>query len=253
MSEWEGTMKNYYGSLCTEMYELLHAAAPEDELAFYLSCAKRGDRILEPLCGSGRFLVPFLERGFDIQGIDLSGEMLEKLRQKAPGARVVQTDLIAYEPEGQFDYIFISSGSISLFTDQTACRSILSKMRTMLKKGGKFVFAAETMADRCADSGEAQVTASVQTAAGETLVLKTRYFYDAETQTQFSPGVYGLYRDGELLQSEEMDFQTHLYRLGEMEEMLAEAGFSEIKVYESYGKKPAASDHAEMFLFECTC
>lgn len=40
-------------------------------------------RILEPLCGSGRFLVPFLARGFDISGMDLSEEMLAKLRQKA--------------------------------------------------------------------------------------------------------------------------------------------------------------------------
>lgn len=52
-------MRNHYGSLCTEMYEALHPAAPEDELGFYLSYARRGQRIFEPLCGSGRFLVPF--------------------------------------------------------------------------------------------------------------------------------------------------------------------------------------------------
>ena len=34
--------KNDYGSLCTEMYELLHKEAPEDELAFYLSYARPG-------------------------------------------------------------------------------------------------------------------------------------------------------------------------------------------------------------------
>ena len=33
----EEMMKNYYGSLCTEMYEILHKDAPEDELDFYLS------------------------------------------------------------------------------------------------------------------------------------------------------------------------------------------------------------------------
>ena len=26
--------KNYYGNLCTEMYEILHAEAPQDELNF---------------------------------------------------------------------------------------------------------------------------------------------------------------------------------------------------------------------------
>ena len=79
----EQIRQNYYGNLCTEMYEILHSEAPSDELDFYLSYAEKGKKILEPLCGSGRFLVPFLERGFTISGIDLSEEMLAKLKQKA--------------------------------------------------------------------------------------------------------------------------------------------------------------------------
>lgn len=74
--------KNYYGSLCTTMYEILHKNAPKDELEFYFSYAKKEDLIFEPLCGSGRFLVPFLKRGFDISGIDLSAQMLAKLKEK---------------------------------------------------------------------------------------------------------------------------------------------------------------------------
>ena len=31
--------QNYYGSLCTELYELLNKEAPRDELDFYLSYA----------------------------------------------------------------------------------------------------------------------------------------------------------------------------------------------------------------------
>ena len=27
--------KNYYGSLCTEMYEILHEKAPQDEFIFH--------------------------------------------------------------------------------------------------------------------------------------------------------------------------------------------------------------------------
>ena len=104
-------MKNDYGSLCTQMYELLHPKADGQELDFYLSYAGQGQKILEPLCGSGRFLIPFLERGYDITGVDLSRPMLEKLKEKAPDAKAVQADLIQYAPEEQFDYIFIPAGS----------------------------------------------------------------------------------------------------------------------------------------------
>lgn len=55
----EEIKRNYYGSLCTEMYEILHKEAPQEELEFYLSYAEKEMSILEPLCGSGRFLCRF--------------------------------------------------------------------------------------------------------------------------------------------------------------------------------------------------
>ena len=134
----EEIKRNYYGSLCTEMYEILHKEAPQEELEFYLSYAEKEMSILEPLCGSGRFFVPFLKRGFYIKGIDNSQEMLEKLLKKAPAAPIVQSDIEDYPTEECFDYIFISSGSVSLFTDRQSCISILSKMKALLKKDGKF-------------------------------------------------------------------------------------------------------------------
>ena len=93
------------------MYEILHKKAPQDELDFYLSYAEKGMKILEPLCGSGRFLIPFMERGLDICGMDLSSEMLAKLKQKNPDADVIQADILEYSSTQLYDYIFISSGS----------------------------------------------------------------------------------------------------------------------------------------------
>lgn len=244
-------IKNYYGSLCTEMYEILHKDAPQDELSFYLSYAEKGMKILEPLCGSGRFLVPFLEKGFDICGMDLSTEMLAKLKEKAPTAHVVQGDILEYDPEEKFDYIFISSGSVSLFTDMKMCVSILHKMKCLLKQGGKFVFAVDTIADRCPDDSDYHTSISVKTKEGFDLVLKGKNFYDEKKHTQFSPSIYELYNETELVQQEEMDFQTHLYELGEMESYLRDIGFTKISVYSSYDKVVAENNQSEMFLYEC--
>lgn len=245
-------MKNYYGSLCTEMYELLHAEAPQDELDFYLSYAQKGQEIFEPLCGSGRFLVPFLKRGFSIGGMDASAEMLAKLREKAPEAAVELADLAGYAPGRTYDYVFISSGSISLFTDMALCEDILRTVKGLLKPGGRFVFAADTVADRCPDNRDYKTAVAVKTREGYDLLLRNKDLYDEKSQTQFSPSVYEL-RDGDrLLQSETMDFQTHLYRFGEMEELLRRVGFTEIRTYSDYGKTPAVDDRTEMFLYECS-
>lgn len=246
------TMKNYYGSLCTEMYEIIHKDAPEDELAFYLSYAEKGESILEALCGSGRFFVPFMEKSFAIKGLDNSSEMLGKLCEKRPDAVVFKSDIESFETDERFDYIFISSGSVSLFTDMQSCKSILRKMKSLLKAGGKFVFAVDTVFDRCEECDEYKTSVSVKTKDGFDLLLKSKAHYDENTHTQFGPAVYELYNGDKLLQSEKMDFQTHLYELGEMEAILSEIGFNNVKVYSDFDKNVAVDNNTEMFLFECT-
>ena len=246
------TKKNYYGSLCTEMYEILHEKAPQDELAFYLSYAEKGKKILEPLCGSGRFLIPFMERGFSICGMDLSSEMLSKLKQKIPNAEVTQADILEYSTTEQYDYIFISSGSVSLFTDMDLCKKILEKLKQMLAPGGKFVFAVDTVANRCIDDEGYKTSVSVKTKEGLNLILKSKDFYEEKSQTQFSPSIYELYNGTKLLQSEPMDFQLHLYRFGEMEEYLREIGFQTVITYSSFQKEIATGNQDNMFLYECS-
>ena len=49
-----------------------------------------------------------------------------------------------------------------------------------------------------------------------------------------------------------MDFQIHLYRPGEMESYLKDAGFSQITTYSSFRKEPVSAQGQEMLLFECT-
>lgn len=244
--------RNYYGSLCAEMYDILHKTAPVDELAFYLSYAKKGQKILEPLCGNGRFLVPFLEQGFDITGFDLSGEMLAKLKQKAPDAQAFQADITTYPGQGVYDYIFIPSCSMSLFTDIPQCRQILRKLHELLAKGGRLVFSVDTIASRCTDDSDYQATASVKTPEDFDLILKSKNYYDEHSQTQFMPGIYELYWDGKLLGQEWMDFQTHLYKAGEMEQYLSESGFSNVLSYSSYDKAPVSGGNPEMLIYECS-
>lgn len=244
-------IKNYYGNLCTEMYEILHDKAPQDELDFYLSYAEKNKKILEIMCGSGRFLVPFLEYGYNIRGVDFSVEMLEKLKLKAPEADVEYADIAEYTTNEQFDYIFISSGSVSLFTDMNLCQKILKKIKGLLSPAGKFVFAVDTIAAKCLDNDDYEMSVSVKMKNGFDLVLKTKNYFDVQQQIQFSPGIYELYDRDKLLKSEHMDFQTHLYKFGEMENYLREAGFTEIKTYSSFEKEIAIDDCCDMFLFEC--
>ena len=69
--------------LCTRYYDLDKPTAPPGALDFYLEHARNANgAIFEPMCGTGRFLIPILERGFDIEGADASPQMLAVCREK---------------------------------------------------------------------------------------------------------------------------------------------------------------------------
>ena len=109
----------------------------------------------------------------------------------------------------------------------------------------------DTIANRYANDSDYQTTASVKTPEGFDLILKSKNYYDEHSQTQFMPGVYALYRNGVLLNQERMDFQTHLYNAGEMEQYLSESGFSNVRSYSSYDKAPVSSGDPEILIYEC--
>ncbi|MFO7787927.1 MAG: class I SAM-dependent methyltransferase [Halospina sp.] len=68
---------NSYGKLSTAFYDLDKPYPPPDALAFYTHYARAaGSPILEPMCGSGRFLIPLMQEGFKITGVDASYDML---------------------------------------------------------------------------------------------------------------------------------------------------------------------------------
>lgn len=68
-------MNSYYGELCTKIYENDKSLAEGKELDFYLSFADRKDiHVLEPMCGNGRMLIPFMQREIQIEGFDVKRE-----------------------------------------------------------------------------------------------------------------------------------------------------------------------------------
>lgn len=79
------------------------------------------------------------------------------------------------------------------------------------------MFAVDTVAERYEDDSDYKITVSVKTAHGFDLLLKSKNYYDENTQMQFSPTIYELYNGTKLLQSGLMDFQIHLYKFGEIE------------------------------------
>ena len=130
-----------YGSLCTEFYDLDKPSAPADALAFYVARARKaGGRVLEPMCGSGRFLLPMSLAGLPVDGVDSSAAMLAACRAHARNlgsdVSVFLQELASLELPHRYSLAFIPSGSIGLVTDDEELHKVLSRIHAHLEPGG---------------------------------------------------------------------------------------------------------------------
>ena len=97
--------------------------------------APRG-KILDVGTGTGRISVPLLRLGADLVGIDLSVNMLGKLRQKYPAARLAQADASRLPfPTQHFDAVLTTHVMHVI----GPWREALREYRRVLKPGGVYI------------------------------------------------------------------------------------------------------------------
>lgn len=97
-----------YGELCTEFYDEDKQFANKDELQLYQEVFKRTDLLFEPMCGSGRLLIPLMQLGYNVHGLDSSASMLASCKHRA-----VELNLKPILSECSFEN-FVSDSSIKV-------------------------------------------------------------------------------------------------------------------------------------------
>lgn len=139
-----------YLNLCTDFFDLDKPQASAAEYAFFHHyVAQSRGPILEPMCGTGRYLIPLLEEGFDVEGFDASSFMLDALHtkcaQKNLTPHVWEQFLEGVPATKQYNLIFIPDSSFCLFLNPAHIKMCLQKIYSLLQKGGIFVFDLETV------------------------------------------------------------------------------------------------------------
>lgn len=87
-----------------------YAEAPPDEFVADIIAAAAAHGLSTGLyigCGNGRNLVPLLDAGLDLTGLDISREALTQLRARRPdrAGRLVLGDVSALSPTAQYDLV----------------------------------------------------------------------------------------------------------------------------------------------------
>ena len=103
-------------------------------------------RLLDLGCGTGRHVVHFAERGFDVTGVDLSGHMLAVTRRKLAlrqcGAMLIEGDITRLDALGlgRFAYAICMFSTLGMIYGAENRLRFLRLVRDHLEPGGLFAF-----------------------------------------------------------------------------------------------------------------
>jgi SAM-dependent methyltransferase len=217
--------------------------AVEDDIPFYRELARRcGGPILEPMCGSGRLLVPLARAGYRLTGVDVSSALLALARAKLTAGgllgqvELLEADIRQTAPAGPFGLVIVALNSfmhLSTATDQLAA---LGRIHAALRPDGLLaldLFNPDLRA-LAAYNGELVFDKSFVTSEDSRVHKFVAQHADQAAQMIYIHFIYDeLDAEGRVRRNVLPFTMRWLYRY-ELEHLLARAGFALEAVYGSY-------------------
>jgi SAM-dependent methyltransferase len=248
------TVSYDYGTLATEVYELdkpIGHSFGDVEYYSQLLAGVRGT-ILEPACGTGRILIPLVEAGWAVEGIDTSREMLAICRQHcadrglAPVLR--EADMTTFTRPDGYAAVIIPTGSIALLDGRDPTARALACWHASLASAGRLLVDVSppglvTGAEPMRRWRQGPVTWTLQTMQVE---------FDAAANQTTRWLRYDKWRDGGLIGSELQPFRLQHWSIPEFGSLLSEAGFADVAVTADYqpGRDPGPG--SDIWTFQAT-
>ena len=242
---------NSYRKLCTEFYDLDKPAPPPEALDFYREYARQArGRILEPMCGSGRFLLPLLAEGYAVEGVDASLDMIRACREH--GARrglqpiVHEQFLEQLDLPHRYGLVFIPAGSFGLLTDPRVVSAALARLLAHMESNARLVVEVERLVPFTPEPWRGRWVERPDDGARIVISQLTRY--DAARRVLENVHRYELVRNGQLLETEWEELNVRLYEPAEFGALLSDHGFADVRQLDDAGRS-LAGDGA--MLFQC--
>jgi SAM-dependent methyltransferase len=241
-----------YLSLCTEVYDLSKPKPPEDAYAFYRSYVEDSKgAVLEPMCGTGRFLLPLMEEGFDVHGFDASEYMLEALRLKAKGLNLEPNIWKGFVQDlnrvDKYDLIFIPGGSFGIITDKSQVKESLKIFYNHMNKGGILLFEVESLKSIPALG----VWRGSVFYRKDGLKLIASMFTALEKDICTSIQKYELVEWNAVIKTEVEELKIRIYEKDDLLKVLQEIGFKDVNIIKTFDKSKPADEGDKVFVYEC--
>lgn len=97
-----------------------------------------GRTVFDAGCGTGRVAIELAARGFDVVGVDLDVDMVDRARAKAPHLQWLCADLARVDLATTFDVV-VMAGNVLLFARPQDRHSIVSNLARHVADGGVLI------------------------------------------------------------------------------------------------------------------
>jgi ubiquinone/menaquinone biosynthesis C-methylase UbiE len=218
---------------------------------FYVGLAREAKGpVLDIACGTGRILLPCMQAGADMDGLDLAEGMLATLRKKAetlklsPGLH--QGDMSDFRLARRYALIMITFNAVIHNMTQEAQIRCFQRCREHLLPGG--VLAFDTFFPGLAAIGAPENTRVLELETrhpqtGQTVRQYDTRTYDRVAQTQHSINdIEFLDAAGNVQTTHRSEFTTRFIYKEEMALLLRVAGFSRWEIYGDFEKRPLTNE-----------
>ncbi|MCP5045630.1 MAG: class I SAM-dependent methyltransferase [bacterium] len=225
----------HYSQLLADWYDLLLAEETGDVEYYRDILQNSGQPVLELACGTGRLLVPFLESGMDIDGMDSSAAMLEKCETKTKRLDASPTlyhqKMQQLKPNRSYKTVFIAGASFQLLDKPGDVTAALNNIYRCLEPGGRFILDL-FIPWKGIQSGLNGAWRLGRTATGPGNTMFAAHHsdtYDLAKQVVKGAVKYEVYKDNRLVDSYMDRLDLKWYSINEFKLLLEKTGFIDVK------------------------
>lgn len=246
-------MLSYYSRLSSEVYDMDKPIGHSfGDVEFYMnrleSC--RGP-ILEPGTGTGRILIPLLEKGLNVDGFDSSKDMLNicenNCKKRVLNPKLFEAKMESFSQDTKYDAIIVPTGTFLLLHKREDSIKALQNFYNHLSNGGRLIVDIFLQIDISIDT---VTTRTWECSNGDIITLENKIVeVDYINQYTISHGRYEKWREGVLLQTELELFPLRWYGVEEFRLILESIGFKNIVISSDYkfGQYPSNSEQIITF------
>lgn len=236
-----------YGNLCSQFYDAVKTYAPQVEVDFYASFIKQNPgRVLEAMSGSGRLQIPLLQQGYVVDGVDNSSIMLARCRERCAALQLMpelyEQSLEDLHLPHHYATVTIAVGSFQLLSERSRALHALKNIHAHMLDQGNLLIDIFTPDFTHTESATRIARIDERT----TIRLKTRHIFHTEERLADALCHYELVVDGLVQQQEDELIQVTWYTDQEFKQLVEEAGFALLKIYDCTFRSSGPSRVAHM-------